>query len=87
MRGGIDHAHGRFALLFFERVRREARQPRDDDQRVGDFGSQPDVAADRGHRAVDVDGQRPRGKGRMARERLLDRSQELCVVVADIEDA
>src|SRR5260221_13589063 len=55
---GIDLPHRMFALAFFLRLRGDARDARDDEQRVRDLHRDADVAADGGDGTVDVHGQR-----------------------------
>ena len=55
---GIDLAHRLLARALFVRVRDQARQPRDQEDRVAKVVGEAEVGADRGDGAVDVDRQR-----------------------------
>ena len=55
----IDLPHRRLARALFVRVRDQAGQPRDQEDRVAELVGEPEIGADRRDRAVDVDRQRP----------------------------
>src|SRR5262245_52873870 len=56
---GVDLSHGRLLRPLFVGMRDQARQPRDEKDRVAQLVGKPQVGADRGDRAVDVHGQQP----------------------------
>ena len=63
----------------------QPRHARDDEQRVGDFRRQADVAADGRDRAIDVHRQPAILELRVLAERHLQRADELRVLVIDLE--
>src|SRR6187455_1469929 len=80
---GIDLAHRMLALALFLRLRGDAGDARDDEQRVGDFSRDADVAADSRDRAVDV--HRPRVAVRQGGGDELDGTDHLDVAAFDLQ--
>lgn len=82
---GVDDAHRGFAALLLEDVGGEARHAGDDQQRIGDFRCEAQVAADRRDGAVDVDRQRAVLQRRVVHERVVDGAQHARVGVIHLE--